>query len=404
MFKNIASQKLTVYVFDSLTNLPKTGDAGNLTAYRDLDDGGVTVLTDTSATEKDSTNAKGFYIFDLSQVETNGDKIMFSCKSSTANMVCLAMPAVVYTTPPNFSTTSIDSSGRMDLGKWLGSAPNALTSGRVDVILGAVTAGVIAAASFAANALDAVWSTAVRVLTAATNITSTGGTTVPQTGDSFARLGAPAGASVSADVAAVKVDTAAVKVQTDKLTFTVANQVDSNVLDWKSATAPAMTGDAFARLGAPAGASVSVDIAAIAAKTTNLPSDPADASDIASSFSTVSTTLSTIAGYLDTEIAAIKAKTDNLPASPAAVGSAMTLTSGERDSIAAAHLDLAAGVETGLTVRQAMRLGAAADAGKVSGMATTTVVIRNAVADSKDRITATVDANGNRSALVYDLT
>jgi hypothetical protein len=48
-----------------------------------------------------------------------------------------------------------------------------------------------------------VWASATRTLTAATNITSTGGTTVPQTGDSFARLGAPAGASVSADVAAV---------------------------------------------------------------------------------------------------------------------------------------------------------------------------------------------------------
>jgi hypothetical protein len=42
-------------------------------------------------------------------------------------------------------------------------------------------------------------------------------TSFPQTGDSFARLGAPAGASVSADVAAVKVDTAAVKVKTDFL-------------------------------------------------------------------------------------------------------------------------------------------------------------------------------------------
>ena len=38
-----------------------------------------------------------------------------------------------------------------------------------------------------------------------------------------------------------------------------------NVTLWKDATAPAMTGDAFARLGAPAGASVSADIAAIAA-------------------------------------------------------------------------------------------------------------------------------------------
>jgi hypothetical protein len=42
-------------------------------------------------------------------------------------------------------------------------------------------------------------------------------TNVVQTGDSFARLGAPAGASVSADVAAVKADTAAIKTKTDFL-------------------------------------------------------------------------------------------------------------------------------------------------------------------------------------------
>lgn len=58
----------------------------------------------------------------------------------------------------------------------------------------------------------------------------TAATSTAQTGDNFARLGAPAGASVSADVAAVKVDTAAVKVVTDKFVFTVANQVDSNVI------------------------------------------------------------------------------------------------------------------------------------------------------------------------------
>lgn len=38
-----------------------------------------------------------------------------------------------------------------------------------------------------------------------------------QTGDAYARLGAPAGASVSADIAAAKVDTAAIKVKTDFL-------------------------------------------------------------------------------------------------------------------------------------------------------------------------------------------
>jgi hypothetical protein len=71
---------------------------------------------------------------------------------------------------------------------------------------------------------------------------------------------------------------------------------------------------------------------------------------------------------------------------------------------AAGLLDLAAGVETGLTLRQAMRLLAAASAGKLSGAATTTITIRNAVADDKDRITATVDSSGNRSAITVDLT
>ena len=62
---------------------------------------------------------------------------------------------------------------------------------------------------------------------------------------------------------------------------------------------------------------VDTEVAAIKAKTDNLPSDPADASDIAASFSTVNTKLDTIDDFLDTEIAAIKAKTDNLPTDPA---------------------------------------------------------------------------------------
>lgn len=42
----------------------------------------------------------------------------------------------------------------------------------------------------------------------------------------------------------------AVKTKTDSLTFTVAGMVDANVVDWKGSTAPAMTGDAYARIGA----------------------------------------------------------------------------------------------------------------------------------------------------------
>lgn len=98
MLKNTAT-KIWVYCYDSTTNLPKTGDAANLTGYYSLDFGTRTVLTDTSATEHDSTNAKGWYWFDVAQAETNGDVVSYSCKSSTSNVVCLAVPAVHYTIP-----------------------------------------------------------------------------------------------------------------------------------------------------------------------------------------------------------------------------------------------------------------------------------------------------------------
>lgn len=50
-----------------------------------------------------------------------------------------------------------------------------------------------------------------------------------QTGDAFARLGAPAGASISADVAAVKTDTAAILVDTGTTLDGKLDTIDSNV-------------------------------------------------------------------------------------------------------------------------------------------------------------------------------
>lgn len=99
MFKNVASQKLIVFAFDSATGLPKGGDAANITACVSKDYGTVTVLGDTSATEMDATNAKGYYLFDLTQAETNGDCLMFSGKSSTPGIVIVGAPATVFTFP-----------------------------------------------------------------------------------------------------------------------------------------------------------------------------------------------------------------------------------------------------------------------------------------------------------------
>lgn len=59
-------------------------------------------------------------------------------------------------------------------------------------------------------------------------------------------------------------------------------------------------------------------------------------------------------------------------------------------------------VETGLTVRETLRLCAAALAGKVS-IAGSTVTIRNAVADDADRIISTTTTDGERTSITYDL-
>lgn len=82
----------------------------------------------------------------------------------------------------------------------------------------------------------------------------------------------------------------------------------------------------------------------------------------------------------------------------------VVIATSEEQSIADSLLDRADSIETGLTLRQALRLIVAANAGKLSGAATTTITIRNAVADTKTRITATVDASGNRSSITTDVT
>jgi hypothetical protein len=60
-------------------------------------------------------------------------------------------------------------------------------------------------------------------------------------------------------------------------------------------------------------------------------------------------------------------------------------------------------VDGSVTVRQSLRLNNSGAGGKLSGAATTTVAIRD-LADTKDRVTATVDADGNRTAVTLDLT
>jgi hypothetical protein len=72
-----------------------------------------------------------------------------------------------------------------------------------------------------------------------------------------------------------------------------------------------------------------------------------------------------------------------------------TMSSGAVDSI------LDDPVEGSYTMRQLLRLMASALLGKASGGGTATITFRD-LGDSKDRITATVTSNGNRTTVVLD--
>ena len=95
-----------------------------------------------------------------------------------------------------------------------------------------------------------------------------------------------------------------------------------------------------------------------------------------------------------------------LTATPSALGALAAdltpFTELSPQTLAAAVWSALDAVETGLTPAEALRIIAAATAGKSSGFGTGTVTFRNAEADSKDRIVATVDGSGNRTGITID--
>lgn len=76
------------------------------------DYGSVTILADTSATEMSSSNAAGWYLFDVAQAEANADALLFTCKSSTSGVSVVGQ--YVFTTPNRFSSMVIDAAGLAD--------------------------------------------------------------------------------------------------------------------------------------------------------------------------------------------------------------------------------------------------------------------------------------------------
>lgn len=101
--KNVASQKWIVFAFDRTDNTPKTGDAANITANLRIDGGAANGVDDTNPTELED----GFYVFDLSQAETNGDLIVICPVSSTSNIQVIGVPGAVWTDSLTANQTTI---------------------------------------------------------------------------------------------------------------------------------------------------------------------------------------------------------------------------------------------------------------------------------------------------------
>lgn len=255
-----------------------------------------------------------------------------------------------------------------------------------------------------------------------------------QTGDSYARLGAPAGASVSADIATIDgnvddilVDTAEIGVAGaglteaggtgDHLTALPLNdlsaaevnaEVDSALntaipgtptagsvneriatLDdnYTAARAgyldninghTAQTGDSFARLGAPAGASVSADIAALPTADENADANWDEAKADHNAAGSMGEEQQNHA--LSTEIAALNDPT------AAAIATEILATAYEGTD----------------TIQDFLRLATSVLYGKSAGGGTGTLTFRN-IADTLNRISATVDGDGNRSAVTTNV-
>jgi len=231
--------------------------------------------------------------------------------------------------------------------------------------------------------------------------TYTGNT--PQTGDNFARLGAPAGASVSADIAAVKAETASIQTDTNDIqgrlpAALVSGRIDASVgaMAANVMTAAATAADYVTEL--QAGLALEATAQSIKAKTDNLPADPADESNVLAAIAgvladtdNIQTRLpaALVGGRMDSDVGAMQANT--LSASALA-------TDAVNEIVAAVFARAFSAAYGGLTFDQIMKVLIATQAAKTSGGGTATFTIRN-LNDSADVIVASVDADGNRSVV-----
>lgn len=307
----------------------ETGLSG-FTVIRSRNGGADTAYTTPTVTEIDSTTMPGVYALLVDEDTTIGsgsDSEEYCVHVTHASMAPVTRTIELYR--------------------------RAVTSGRTLGVeasgaLSAIANGAIAAATFASNALDAVWSTATRLLTAGTNIVLAKGTGVTGFNDlSAAAVNAEVDTAI-ADVGltttitgridaavstratqtsvdtvdgivdAILVDTAEIGTAGAGLTnINLPNQtmdIVGNITGNLSGSVGSVTGNVGGNVTGSVGSVAAGGITASSIATNAIDGDAlaADAvTEIQSGLATAAS-LATVAGYLDTEIAAILADTNEL--------------------------------------------------------------------------------------------
>ena len=251
--KGSVDRSVDLYIIDSTDGTPETGVAWN-TAGIDLkyrrDLGAAVSVTEATLAALTTAHTdggfleigNGVYRFDLPDAAwaTGADHVTIF--GTVPGMIVLPVtvqlvaydPESALATPTNITAaTGITLAAVTHTGAVIPtvSAVTGLTASNLDATVSSRMATYTQPSGFLAATFPTGTVANTTNITAATGIVLSGvthtGAVIPtvttltghtaQTGDAFARLGAPAGASVSADVAAVKTDTAAVKTKTDFL-------------------------------------------------------------------------------------------------------------------------------------------------------------------------------------------
>ena len=227
------------------------------------------------------------------------------------------------------------------------------TAGTFGSFLDASVSGVSTGGVSAADIADAVWDEALSGHTTA----GTAGKSIADTETDAAAILVDTGTTIPGTIATVDANVDAILLDTAEIGAAGAGLTDL-------ATASAL-------------ATVDSNVDAILVDTgTTLPS----------SLTTIEGKVDTVDGVVDSIVIDIAALNDVAAA-----------------DVATAILDAANGIETGVTPRQALRGILSALASKVSGMESNAPVFRD-VGDTKNRITAATDSNGNRTSVTLDLT